>query len=165
MGDQTFRFLNGDEVRKACPMEEAVEAMKGAFQQLSAGNVTVPQRTVLSVGEQGEGVALFMPVYGALYRQVGLKFVTLEDLLFGRLRDRDDRVGRRHAGPLHPTRKVVASTQLLLLPRSQGFQGMDRHGERNPMEDLDPQTGHHGVPGVTVDDLGGDRVTDDGHVG
>jgi ornithine cyclodeaminase/alanine dehydrogenase-like protein (mu-crystallin family) len=55
-------LLAGDDVRRALSMAESIEAVKGAFAQLSAGLAQVPQRTHLSVPKHN-GVALFMPAY------------------------------------------------------------------------------------------------------
>ena len=57
-----LRILSGEDVRRALPMRPAIEAMKGAFAQLSAGRADVPLRTALEVGRHN-GVTLFMPGY------------------------------------------------------------------------------------------------------
>lgn len=57
-----LRVLSGKDVRKALPMERAIEAMKNAFAQLSSGQANLPLRTALDVPSQ-DGVTLFMPAY------------------------------------------------------------------------------------------------------
>ncbi len=57
-----LRVLSGEDVRKALPMERAIEAMKNAFAQLSSGQANIPLRTALDVPSQ-DGVTLFMPAY------------------------------------------------------------------------------------------------------
>src|SRR3990170_3321027 len=58
-----LRILNADEVRRALPMAEAVEAMKRAFGLLSAGEVSMPVRSRIEIAE-AQATALFMPAYG-----------------------------------------------------------------------------------------------------
>jgi len=53
------RVLNGDDVRKALPMDAAIEAMKQAFAALSGGRAVVSLRLHLPV-EQHDGVSLCM---------------------------------------------------------------------------------------------------------
>jgi ornithine cyclodeaminase len=55
-----IRVLTAEDVRKALPMAEAIEAMKDAYRQLSSGSASVPLRSRIDVPEVG-GVALFMP--------------------------------------------------------------------------------------------------------
>jgi alanine dehydrogenase len=57
-----MRILTGAEVKKALPMPQAVEVVKRAFAQLSAGQADVPLRTALDVPRYN-GVTLFMPGY------------------------------------------------------------------------------------------------------
>ena len=54
--------LNGKEVRQALPMSDAIEGMKIAFGQLSAGETAVPLRSHLDI-PQKNGVALVMPAF------------------------------------------------------------------------------------------------------
>jgi alanine dehydrogenase len=61
-------MLTGEEVRKALPMRQAIEAAKDAFAKLSAGQADVPLRTALSVPRHN-GVVLFMPAYLAAERE------------------------------------------------------------------------------------------------
>jgi ornithine cyclodeaminase/alanine dehydrogenase-like protein (mu-crystallin family) len=55
-------ILNADDVRKALPMNEAIEATKEAFASLSDGKAVVPLRTHLSI-PNSDAVSLFMPAY------------------------------------------------------------------------------------------------------
>jgi ornithine cyclodeaminase len=55
-------ILTADDVRKALPMRETIEAMKRAYASLSDGKAEVPLRTRLSVPPQ-DAVSLFMPAY------------------------------------------------------------------------------------------------------
>ena len=55
-------ILTADDVKKALPMKETIEAMKRAYASLSGGKAEVPLRTRLSVPPQ-EAVSLFMPAY------------------------------------------------------------------------------------------------------
>ena len=53
-------ILTADEVRKALPMGEAIEAMKRAYASLSEGTAEVPLRTRLPI-PGSEALSLFMP--------------------------------------------------------------------------------------------------------
>jgi len=55
-------ILNSDEVRKALPMREAIEAMKTAYAALADGRAESPLRTHLPVPPH-QGLVLFMPAY------------------------------------------------------------------------------------------------------
>ena len=55
-------ILTADEVRKALPMRETVEAMKRAYASLSDGKADVPLRSRLSIPSQ-DAVSLIMPAY------------------------------------------------------------------------------------------------------
>jgi ornithine cyclodeaminase/alanine dehydrogenase-like protein (mu-crystallin family) len=57
-------------------MRQAIEAMKGAFAQLSAGQADVPLRVALQV-ERHSGVTLFMPAYLATDDQMAVKIVSV----------------------------------------------------------------------------------------
>ncbi len=54
--------LTADDVRKALPMQDAIEAMKKAYASLSDGRAVVPLRTRLPVPPH-DGLSLFMPAY------------------------------------------------------------------------------------------------------
>lgn len=55
-------LLTAEEVRKALPMKEAIEAMKKAYASLSAGTAVVPLRTPLSI-PNSDALSLFMPAF------------------------------------------------------------------------------------------------------
>ncbi len=55
-------ILNANDLRKALPMDETIEAMKQAYASLSAGKADVPLRTHLPIPPHG-GLSLFMPAY------------------------------------------------------------------------------------------------------
>jgi len=86
MPHATLRCLSADEVRRALPMTEAVEAMKRALAALSAGEAAVPPRTHLALGGPSPdaddaanpaGTALVMPAYAPADGRMGVKIVTL----------------------------------------------------------------------------------------
>ena len=53
-------LLNAEEVRKALPMAQAIEAMKRAFLALEAGEVELPARSSLTIAAH-QGITLVMP--------------------------------------------------------------------------------------------------------
>ena len=55
-------LLTADEVRRALPMNEAIEAMKNAYASLSNGTAVVPLRTRLPIPDS-EALSLFMPAF------------------------------------------------------------------------------------------------------
>lgn len=55
-------ILTADDVRKALPMNEAIEAMKKAYASLSDGTAVVPLRTRLPI-PNSEAISLFMPAF------------------------------------------------------------------------------------------------------
>jgi alanine dehydrogenase len=55
-------ILNGTDVKRALPMEAAIEAMKEAFAALSDGRAEMPIRAQLSIPPY-EAMGLFMPAY------------------------------------------------------------------------------------------------------
>lgn len=55
-------ILNRDDVRRALPMAEAIEAMKRAYAALSAGRAEVPLRAQLSIAPHS-ATGLFMPAF------------------------------------------------------------------------------------------------------
>jgi ornithine cyclodeaminase/alanine dehydrogenase-like protein (mu-crystallin family) len=71
-----LRVLSAEDVRRALPMAEAVEATKAAFSQLSTGRADVPLRTPLEVPAHN-GVTLFMPAYLADDDQMAVKIVSV----------------------------------------------------------------------------------------
>lgn len=46
-----IRVLSADDVRKALPMTDAIEAMREAFKQLASGDVQMPVRAHINVTE------------------------------------------------------------------------------------------------------------------
>ena len=71
-----LRILSCEDVRRALPMRQAIEAMKGAFAQLSTGQADVPLRVALNVPRH-DGVTLFMPAYLAADDQMAIKIVSV----------------------------------------------------------------------------------------
>jgi ornithine cyclodeaminase/alanine dehydrogenase-like protein (mu-crystallin family) len=55
-------ILTADDIHKALPMQEAIEAMKSAYASLSDGRAAAPLRTRLPVPPH-QGLVLFMPAY------------------------------------------------------------------------------------------------------
>lgn len=68
--------LSAADVRRALPMPDAIEGMKEAFAQLSAGKAALPQRTQLSVA-QHEGISIFMPGYLQAADALAIKIVSV----------------------------------------------------------------------------------------
>ncbi len=68
--------LTRQDVKEAVSMGQAIEAVKGAFAQLSANQATVPLRTQLSVPRH-KGVTLFMPAYLEQTDSLALKIVSV----------------------------------------------------------------------------------------
>jgi alanine dehydrogenase len=71
-----IRILSREEVRRALPMRQAIEVMKGAFAQLSTGQAEVPLRLALPV-ERHNGVTLFMPAYLSADDRMAVKIVSV----------------------------------------------------------------------------------------
>jgi ornithine cyclodeaminase len=71
-----IRFLSAHDVRKALPMSQAIEAMKSAYQQLSADQATVPLRSRLEV-DNPPGVTLVMPAVLHGSGEMGVKIVSV----------------------------------------------------------------------------------------
>jgi ornithine cyclodeaminase len=55
-------LLTADDVRKALPMNEAIQAMKNAYASFSGGTAVVPLRTRLPI-PNSEALSLFMPAF------------------------------------------------------------------------------------------------------
>jgi ornithine cyclodeaminase/alanine dehydrogenase-like protein (mu-crystallin family) len=55
-------ILTAEDVRRALPMRDTIEAMKSAYASLSDGRAVVPLRTRLPIPPH-EGLSLFMPAY------------------------------------------------------------------------------------------------------
>jgi len=71
-------ILSADDVRKALPMNEAIETMKSAYAALSNGTAVVPLRTRLPI-PNSEALSLFMPAYvhSADEQALAIKVVSL----------------------------------------------------------------------------------------
>jgi len=69
-----IRILSANDVRAALPILKAIDAMKHAFGQLSAGQTDVPLRTHLSTDR---GTSLFMPAYLRMSHDLGIKVVSI----------------------------------------------------------------------------------------
>jgi ornithine cyclodeaminase/alanine dehydrogenase-like protein (mu-crystallin family) len=69
-----IRVLSSQDVEDALPMPKAVEAMKRAFGQLSAGRAVMPLRTRLNTEK---GVTLCMPAYLPQDRALGIKIASV----------------------------------------------------------------------------------------
>src|SRR6516162_17795 len=71
----------------------------------------------------------------------------------GFLRDSNYRISHLHCGALQPTRTVVAVSQLLAFPWTQGFQRMDGQNHRNVIVNFGENCPKMCVPGVAMDDI------------
>ena len=69
-------LLNADDVRRALPMDRAIEAVTEAYIQLSTGQSQVPLRSRINVSDV-DGVALFMPALLEGSRDLGMKIVSV----------------------------------------------------------------------------------------
>jgi ornithine cyclodeaminase/alanine dehydrogenase-like protein (mu-crystallin family) len=69
-----IRILSADDVKKALPMPKAIDAMRIAFGQLSAGQATLPLRPQISTDN---GDTLFMPAYLHQTHDLGIKIVSI----------------------------------------------------------------------------------------
>jgi alanine dehydrogenase len=71
-----LRILSEADVRQAVTMAEAIQAVREAYVQLSAGQAVVPLRTPVPVDKR-EGVTLFMPAYLTASDALGAKIVSV----------------------------------------------------------------------------------------
>ncbi len=71
-----IRVLSREDLRRALPMSEAIEAVKEAYVQLSTGQATMPLRTPLDITRY-EGLVLLMPAYLMGSDELGLKVVSV----------------------------------------------------------------------------------------
>lgn len=69
-------LLTREDVQQAVSMAQAIQAVKGAFAQLSAGRATVPLRTQLPVPKH-DGVTLLMPAYLSETDSLAVKVVSV----------------------------------------------------------------------------------------
>src|ERR687898_1634602 len=75
-GELRMLVLTRSQIRELVPMPDAIELMKMAFTELSAGRTVSPLRTVISLADH-EGDALFMPAYVPALDALGLKTVSV----------------------------------------------------------------------------------------
>src|SRR5688572_15984124 len=75
-GARWMLVLTRSQIRELVPMPDAIELMKMAFAELSAGRTVSPLRTVISLADR-EGDALFMPAYVPAMDALGLKTVSV----------------------------------------------------------------------------------------
>ena len=71
-----IRILSAADVRAALPMPKAIDAMRHAYSQLSAGKATAPPRQHISTDK---GVTLIMPAYLPAGNEFGIKVVSVYD--------------------------------------------------------------------------------------
>src|SRR3990172_2128944 len=71
-----LRLLSSDDITRALPMREAIEAVKVAYAQLSRGRVDLPLRSRIDVAEY-QGTALFMPAYIGSSGDLAVKIVSV----------------------------------------------------------------------------------------
>ncbi|MDE0481601.1 MAG: ornithine cyclodeaminase family protein [Candidatus Poribacteria bacterium] len=72
----TIRILSAADVRAALPMPKAIDAMRHAYSQLSAGKAIAPPRQHISTDK---GVTLIMPAYLPERSEFGIKVVSVYD--------------------------------------------------------------------------------------
>ncbi|NLH17347.1 MAG: ornithine cyclodeaminase family protein [Phycisphaerae bacterium] len=78
MNTPPLLYLNSEEVRRALPMPDAIDAMKRAFIQLSTGRVVLPTRQHIDVSGEN-GTALIMACHSGEQKLFSVKFITLFD--------------------------------------------------------------------------------------
>lgn len=71
-----IRILTAADVRAALPMPKAIESMRHAYSQLSAGKVIMPSRQHITTDK---GVTLIMPAYLPEGSEFGIKVVSVYD--------------------------------------------------------------------------------------
>ena len=76
MSSKKIRILSEEDIRRALPMKDAVEVMKEAFSELSAGRVKMPTRAHIDIPEH-TGTALFMPSYAECFGKICVKVVNV----------------------------------------------------------------------------------------
>ncbi len=69
-------ILSSDDLRRAAPMDRAMEAVASAFAELAAGEASVPLRQHVPLGADG-ALALIMPAHLARTGAFGVKALTL----------------------------------------------------------------------------------------
>jgi len=76
MKERTLHVLSTGDVRRALPMADAIEAVKAAFVELSAGQAQMPQRTGLQTAG-GDATFLVMPALLDREKRMGVKILSL----------------------------------------------------------------------------------------
>jgi alanine dehydrogenase len=76
VNDKKIRILCEEDIRRALPMKDAVEAMKEAFKAVSNNQVTMPTRTHIDISTYN-GTALFMPSYSDYFGKIAVKVVNI----------------------------------------------------------------------------------------
>jgi alanine dehydrogenase len=71
-----LRILTANDIRQALPMAAAIEGMKSAYAQLSAGRADIPLRTRLAIPAH-KGTAILMPAYLADSDDLAIKIVSV----------------------------------------------------------------------------------------
>jgi ornithine cyclodeaminase/alanine dehydrogenase-like protein (mu-crystallin family) len=69
-------LLSADELRLALPIHLAIQAMRNAYAQFSAGHATVPLRERIEIADQ-DGTILFMPAFLHESGDLGIKIVSV----------------------------------------------------------------------------------------
>ena len=76
MYSKKIRILCEEDIRRALPMKDAIETMKEAFRELSAGRVKMPTRAHIDISAY-DGTALFMPSYANYFGKICVKVVNV----------------------------------------------------------------------------------------
>ncbi len=76
MYGKKIRILCEEDIRRALPMKDAIETMKEAFRELSAGQVKMPTRAHIDISAC-DGTALFMPSYADYFGKICVKVVNV----------------------------------------------------------------------------------------
>ncbi|MEE9442406.1 MAG: ornithine cyclodeaminase family protein [candidate division Zixibacteria bacterium] len=78
MSEKSILVLSSSDVESCLSMPDAIEAMRGAFVQLSSGKAIVPQRIHTKINEH-DAMTLIMPVYLPSETKIGIKTVTVSN--------------------------------------------------------------------------------------
>jgi len=76
MAEDGLLFLSADDMSEAADMAQAIDWMRGAFEQVSSGEATVPIRMNMGMPEQ-RGELLLMPVHLPREKRIGAKTVAV----------------------------------------------------------------------------------------
>jgi len=71
-----LKVLNGDEIRRAVTMLQAIQAVEEAFIQFSSGKAVLPLRTPITP-DLSAGTSLFMPAYLPSLEALGTKVISI----------------------------------------------------------------------------------------